>query len=261
MNYARAILVIARGVWLEAVRRKDIYVLVLTCLLLIGATYSMDFFKLGGIIKFYREISLQVMGTFTAVAVVLLAVRQLPREFSNRTIYPLLARPLSRGAFIVGKAVGIGLAALFCYGLFMLIFIPGMYLLGGNLSWDIFLQHVYLQMIQMVLLTSVAFFLSLSFSTDAALTLALLIYFASGIYSHISVTLYEFANAGGRVLLHALNYALPQLALFDLSGKVLHDEIWAPLSWGVMVSLTVYAAVYTVLFGAGAYALFRRRPL
>lgn len=261
MKAFRAITVIAMSVLLEAVRRKDIYVLVAICLLLIGLTASIDLFGAEYATKFYREIALQMMGTFTAIAVVLLAVRQLPREFSLRTIYPLLARPVSRTTFILGKALGIGLAALFCYALFMSIFIPGIYLIGGDIAWPLFWQHMYLQMLQMVVLTFACFILSLSFSQDAALTLSFLLYFAAGIISQISVTLYELSNSLGRILLHILNYTLPQLTLFDLSGKVLHSELWAPLPFRILMALTLYALIYATIFAAGSYGLFRRRPL
>ena len=261
MNRLRPIAVIAWSVLLEAVRRKDVYLLIALCFGLIGLTLTIDFFGMGHLAKFYRETALYLMGTFTALAVILLAVRQLPREFEHRTIYPLLARPVSRATFILGKALGVGLAAVFCYLLFMLVFIPGLYSIGGDLAWGLFGQHVYLQLLQMVVLTAACFLLSLSFTPDAALTLALLLYFAAGLISHISVTLYELSDAVGRLLLQVLNYALPQLALFDLSGKVLHSELWPPLGFQTMAELTGYALVYALVFGAGSYWLFRRRPL
>jgi len=261
LKHARAIVAIARSVTLEAIRRKEIYVLIAACLLLTGLAFSLNIFDLGGLVKFYREITLRLMGTFTAVAVSLLAVRQLPREFEQRTIYPLLARPVPRSVFILGKAVGVLLVALASYALFVTIYIIGMHYLDGELAWGLLWQHVYLQFLQMGLLTSGAFLLSLLVSPDAAATLALLLYFASNVMGHMALSLYELTHTAGRAFLHLLTYALPQFVLFDLSGKVLHSEIWDPLSLSVMGALTAYALIYSLLYGVGAYALFRRRPL
>lgn len=261
MNQFGAIWVIARSVLLEAVRRKEIYLLIAICFALIGFVLSMDFFGLGGLIKFYREVSLRLIGTFTAVAVIMLATRQLPREFEQRTIYPLMARPISRWAFIMGKGLGVFLAAVFCFTLFICIYTPGMIFLGGDIAWWLFLQHIYLQLLQMLVLTAAAFLLSLCFSKSGALTMVLLLYFASTLLSSISVSIYELATPMGRSLLTLLNYGLPQVALFDLSGKALHSELWSPLSLPIMAALTLYAAFYALVYGAGAYALFRRRPL
>lgn len=259
--YFRAIGVIARSVALEAIRRKEIHLLAVACLVLIGFTLSLDFFGLGGLVKFYREIALRLMGTFTAIAVILLAVRQLPREFEQRTIYPLLARPLPRGVFILGKAGGVLWVAITCQFVFTGIYIVGMRHLGGEIAWGLLGQHVYLQFLQMGLLTSAAFLLSLCASADAATTLVLLLYFAASVISHMALSLYELTQTVGRLLLHLLIYVLPQFVLFDLSGKVLHSEMWSPLSLSVMGLLTAYAFAYSFLYGWGAYLLFRRRPL
>ncbi|HAL91794.1 MAG TPA: hypothetical protein DCM68_02060 [Verrucomicrobia bacterium] len=261
MGELRSIAVIAKGVWLEAVRRKDVYVLVLLCCGLIGLTMTVDFFDIEGLTKFYREIALKLMDVSTAAAVILLACRQLPREFEQRTIYPLLARPIGRLTFLLGKMAGVCAAAAFCFGLFMAIFAAGIASLGGGIGWSLFLQHAYLQMLQMLLLTTACFALSLACSPDAALTLAFLFYFTAGLLGDLSVMLYEVAGTAGRAGLWLLTYVLPQLALFDLSEKTVHFEIWPALGPGTMAALTAYALVYSLALLGLAHALFRRRPL
>lgn len=267
MHRARCVWVLAKSVLLEAVRRKEIYVIVLVCCALIGVIMTLDFFGLGGLVKFYREVALRLMGISTALAVVLLATRQLPREFEARTIYPLLARPVGRFTFLLGKALGVLAAAAFCYGMFMVLYIVGLLSLGGDLALGLFLQHIYLQLLQMALLTALCFLLSLAMNFDASLVTALLLYFTSGILSSASLAMYELTNTAGRAILVAMNYGLPQLVLFDLSEKVVHyepllrDDLWRPLSLGVMGSLTLYALVYTAIYASVAGVLFRRRPL
>lgn len=261
MNRLRAIRVLAGTVLLEAVRRREIYGVVLLGCGLIGAIAAMDFFGLGGLVKFYREMSLKLMGAATAIAVLLLSTRQLPREFDSRTIYPLLARPIGRFTFLLGKGLGVCAAAAFCYGLFMLLYVGGMAFLGGAMHWGLFLQHVYLQMLMMMVLTSAGFLLSLALSYDAALAIGLLLYVASDLISSASLMLYGLTNAAGRAFLLVLNYALPQLVLFDLSDKAVHGEMWTPLAASVLLALTAYALAYVAVFTAGAFVLFRRRPL
>jgi len=261
MRRVRPVLAIARSVLLEGVRRKDIYVIIALCCGLIGLVLTVDFFGTTGLVKFYREITLKLMGVATAVAVLLLATRQLPREFELRTIYPLLARPVGRFSFLLGKGLGVCAAAAFCLALFMLLFIGGSRLLGGAIHWPLLLQHVYLQLLQAAVLTAGCFLLSLALNYDAALVTGFLLAFTSGLISSVSLTLYELTNTAGRALIHILTYALPQLVLFDLSEKTVHSELWPPLAAGTMLALTLYAAVYTGLFTVGAYALFRRKPL
>src|SRR5690606_19496912 len=125
----RSIWLIARSVLIEAVRRKEVYAVVLISLLLIGALMTVDFFRLEGITKFYSEAALKVMSAATALTVIVLAARQLPREFEARTIYPLLAKPVGRVTFLLGKLLGILLAAAFCLGMFMTVYIIGIWYL------------------------------------------------------------------------------------------------------------------------------------
>ncbi len=267
MHDMRCAMVIAKSVLLEAVRRKEVYVIIILCCALIGVVMSLDFFGLHGLVKFYREVALQLMGISCALAVILLATRQLPREFEIKTIYPLLARPVGRLTFLLGKGLGVCAAAAFCLALFMLIYVAGILSLGGDLAWGLFLQHIYLQMLQMALLTAVCFMLSLLINYDAAMVIGFLFYSASGILSSASLVLYDLTNNAGRALLWLANYALPQLVLFDLSKKVIHyepalrAELWRPLSFGIMAALTFYALCHTLLYGGVSYYLFRRRAL
>jgi len=261
MHKPAVLRVLAKSVLVEAVRRKEIYIIVLLCTGLIVSAMTLDFFGLGGLVKFYREIALQLMGFATAVTVIVLATRQLPREFENRTIYPLLARPVSRLTFLIGKLAGVLAAALFCFGLFMLLYVAGVLTLGGDMAWGLFAQHLYLQVLQMLVLSSLCFLLSLVLNFDAALVIGLLLYSASGILSSTALFLYEFTTPLGRFLLLALNYLLPQLVLFDLSEKTVHAEIWSPLSVRILLALTAYGLTYTVIFTALTYQLFRRRTL
>ena len=138
---ARAMGLIAKGVLVESTRRRELYVIVLMACLLIGFVMTLDFFGLEGLTKFHREVALKVMGVSTALAVIVLAARQLPREIENRTIYPLLARPISRLDFLLGKLLGVLLAGMFCFGLFMAVYVGGALRLGVEVPWGLFLQH------------------------------------------------------------------------------------------------------------------------
>ncbi len=82
----RAIGLIAKSVLIEAVRRREVYAIVLVSSLLIAAVLAMDFFELEGLSRFYREVALKLMGVATALTTIVLSARQLPREFEQRTI-------------------------------------------------------------------------------------------------------------------------------------------------------------------------------
>lgn len=252
---------IAKGVLIEAIRRKEIYAIVLVSLLLIAGVMTVDFFKLEGISKFYREAALKIMSVATAVTTIILAARQLPREFENRTIYPLLAKPVSRYRFLLGKLLGVLLAACFCFALFMTIFIIGSHYLQAPIPWGLTLQYIYLQVVMLMILASLAFWLSLMVNLDAAITAGLVFYATSSIITSSSLVIYEYLSGIGQLLIKAAIFLLPQLTLFDLSGKTVHPEAWDPLDLVTMIQLSGYGLVFIVIYTGLAYYCFSRRAL
>lgn len=257
----RPVWLIAWSVLIEALRRKEIYAIVLVSTLLIGAVMTVDFFKIEQLTKFYREVALQVMGIATGLTVIVLAARQLPREFENRTIYPLLAKPISRMSFLLGKLLGVMLAAIFCYALFMVVYVLGTLYLGGNIPLGLFLQFLYLQLLKMLILATLAFWLSMLVNLDAAIALGVLFFAASSIMTNAFSILYPFADPFGQNAIVVLNYVIPQLTLFDLTEKAVHSEFWGPLDSWTMLGLTAYGSCFILLYYGFAYYCFRRRPL
>lgn len=257
----QAVWLIAKSVLIEGIRRKEIYTIVLISTLLIGAVMTVDFFNIEGLTKFYRETALRIMSIATALAVIALAARQLPREFETRTIYPLMARPISRTTFLAGKLLGVMLSAVFCFGLFMLIYLAGTFYLGGSVPWGLFLQFIYLQLLMMLILSTLSFWLSMLLNFDAAVTLGIILYALASVFTNVISYLYEFADPVGQTFIVICNYAIPQLTLFDLSEKAVHAEYWGPLDAATMGGLTLYGAFYAIVFFGLAMLWFRRKEL
>lgn len=257
----RAIWLIAKSVMLEAVRRREIYAIVLISCLIIGAVMMIDFFQIEGLTKFYREIALKIMSIATGLTVVVLASRQLPREFESRTIYPLMARPVTRFAFLLGKLFGVMLSAAFCFALFMGVFICGTFYLGGEIPWMIFAQYVYLQLMMMLILATLSFWFSMMMNFDAAITMGAIFFLTASTFINIVTYIYDYTTQIGQMVLRALVFVIPQLSLFDLSEKAVHAQAWEPLGLATMASLTLYAVFFAAIFISLANFWFRRREL
>jgi ABC-type transport system involved in multi-copper enzyme maturation permease subunit len=257
----RSIWLISKTVLIEALRRREIYVVVLVASLMIGLVMTLDFFSLSGLVKFYREVALKVTSVATALTVIVLATRQLPREFERRTIYPLLAKPVSRLAFLTGKLLGVMLAALFCLALFMGVYVVGALYLGSDIPVALFLQYVYLQLVMMLILATLGFWLSMLMNVDAAISLGVLFFAAAATIMSVVTYLYDAVGDVQKVLLFMILYGMPQLSLFDLSSKAVHAGAWGPISAHAVFLLTAYGLVYAAFYFGMAAMAFRRRPL
>jgi len=252
---------IAKGVWLEAIRRKEIYVIVSIGCLMILAFTRIRFFGLDGLSKFHRETALNLMSMCTALTVVILASRQLPLEFTRRTIYPLLARPVPRGGFVLGKWIGVVSAGLFCLLLFLCIYLIACLVLGAPVHLTLLLQHTWLQLCMVMVMTSICFWLSMLCDFDASVTFGILFYFTSTVFSNFLQEVHEASGPVGQTAARLLNIVIPHLSLFNLSPKVVHGDFWPPLEVGVMIQLSLYAFGFALIFLSAAWLQFRRRAL
>lgn len=255
----RRLRLVAGTVLTEAIRRREIYVIVIVTIGLLIAASWVRLFQIAELHKFYHEISLKVMSVATAVTTVVLAARQLPREFERRTIYTIMAKPLARWEFLLGKWLGVVGAGLFCLALFMAVFAAGTLVAGASIGWRVFAQFVYMQALAVALLAALAFLLSMLMGLDAAITTTLLLYLLGAVLTNAMIIVYDFVGAAGRAVLTILNYVVPQPALFDMSGKVVHG--WAPVPAWVLLLATGYAFMFIVPYLSLSYLLFRRRRL
>ena len=111
-------LALAHLVILEMVRRKDVYVLfVLTTLLTLVAAAA-NIFDDTRVVRYLKEVSLTLIWISGFVLAVTSAARQIPAERESRTLFTLLAKPVSRWQFIAGKFLGCWLAC----GLALVVF-------------------------------------------------------------------------------------------------------------------------------------------
>ena len=93
---ANNVLAIAGVVIKEMYRRKDFYVLFVLTALIILVMGSVTFFNQENIVRYLKEICLLLVWVSSLVIAITTTARQIPAERENRTLFPLLAKPLSR---------------------------------------------------------------------------------------------------------------------------------------------------------------------
>lgn len=91
---------------LELYRRKDlIVVLILSAVILVPLMFFKPF-DIAGASRYINELALILVWLFSLAIGLGVSTRLFPREFDSRTIYPMLAKPVSRGVILFGKYVG-----------------------------------------------------------------------------------------------------------------------------------------------------------
>src|SRR5581483_2472833 len=95
----------------EMYRRKDFYVLLILTVLITGVMGSVTFFNDDKIVRYLKELCLLLIWISALVIAITTTARQIPSERENRTIFPLLAKPVTRAQLVAGKFLGCWIAS------------------------------------------------------------------------------------------------------------------------------------------------------
>ena len=98
---------IARNTFTELVRQKVFYFLMIFALLVIGNSAFMAKFSFQEQFQMLKDISLGAMSVFGSIIAILATANFLPKDMEDRTIYTILAKPVPRFSYLLGKLCGI----------------------------------------------------------------------------------------------------------------------------------------------------------
>src|SRR5213595_4365807 len=101
------ILAITSNTLTELTRLKVFYVLLVFGLLLIGSSIFMAQFSFQQEFQILKDVSLGAISMFTSLLAIVATSRMLPRDIEDRTVYTILAKPVPRFEYVLGKIAGV----------------------------------------------------------------------------------------------------------------------------------------------------------
>src|SRR5437016_4491577 len=101
------ILAITSNTLIELTRLKVFYVLLVFGLLLIGSSIFMAQFSFQQEFQILKDVSLGAISIFTSLLAIVATARMLPQDIEDRTVYTILAKPVPRFEYVVGKIAGV----------------------------------------------------------------------------------------------------------------------------------------------------------
>src|SRR5256714_6856268 len=91
----------------ELTRQKVFYVLLLFALVLIGSSVFLARFSFQQEFQILKDVSLGAMSIFSSLLAILATARLIPQDIEDRTIYTILAKPVPRWEYLLGKLFGV----------------------------------------------------------------------------------------------------------------------------------------------------------
>ena len=255
---ARRIRAIALNTFRESVRDRVLYNLILFVLVLVAASAFVSDLSLDMESQFTAALGLSATLVFGALIAIFIGVGLVYKEIDKRTIYNLLAKPVHRHEFIIGKYAGLCLTLLVNSTVMLLGTELALLYVNGKFVplQAAVLAASFLVYLELALLVAVA----LMFSSFTTPMLATLFSFAVYVIGHFSRDLLEMAALSGstvtRTALTTLYYLLPNLSNFGFITEASHGRM-VPLS--MVVSAAAYAIVYIAILLSAAVLIFQKR--
>ena len=254
------ILAIAGIVIKELYRRKDAYVLFILTMLICMVMASVNIFHDDKIVRYLKEICLLLIWVCSLVIAITTTARQIPMERENRTLFPLLAKPLTRTELLLGKFLGCWLACGFTLICFYAFF--GVLAASREHHWPLinYLQAAGLHWAMLAVVIAFTLLGSLIFaapSSNATIGFVL-VTFILVLGRHLNKVALQLPEPR-RSILYTLYYSMPHLELFDVRDLIIHD--WPPIAWKVCGLATLYGLAYATVFLIIACVVFRRRAV
>jgi ABC-type transport system involved in multi-copper enzyme maturation permease subunit len=192
----------------------------------------------------------EIGGLLLAIA---LAAGLYPRDRESRTVMPLLASPLSRGQYLLGRFLGASLVEIF----FILAWIVGLAAVlavkGLNVPASL-LPAGLLLAIEGCFLLAVVFFFSFWTSPPLNAPLTLLVFIVSQMSVREIVSLAPSAEPAMRIL----RLLLPHMDVFHVKDPIAHGFAIEPLYFALAI---LYGIAFTCFMLSVALAVFRSRDL
>src|SRR2546426_6789592 len=101
------ILAITFNTLTELTRLRVFYVLLIFGLLLIGSSIFMAQFSFQQEFQILKDVSLGAISIFTSLLAIVATARLLPQDLEDRILYTILAKPVPRFEYILGKIAGV----------------------------------------------------------------------------------------------------------------------------------------------------------
>jgi ABC-type transport system involved in multi-copper enzyme maturation permease subunit len=264
----RVIGVIAINVFRESVRDKVLYNLVLFAVLLMASSYLIGQLTAGQDAKIIKDLGLSAISLFGLFIAVFIGIGLVSKEVERRSIYSLLAKPITRYQLVLGKYCGLTLTL----AVNIAVMTIALYAALATMMWRLppearqlwetapldpaMLKAVLMIFVELMLVTALALFFS-TFSSpmlSAALTIGLYI---TGHFSNDLRNFQQVVNSPAAArFARALYWVLPNLAQFDVKSDVVHG---IPIPIPYMAMAIAYAGLYIVMLLAVSGLVFSRR--
>jgi len=220
----------------------------------------MNFFHDKSIAGYLKEGCLWLIWISALVIAIVTTARQIPAECENRTIFPLLAKPVTRNQVVLGKFGGCWLAT----GIALIVFYLFFTIVAGTREneWPImsYLQALWLQWMMLAIVIALTLLGSIVFAAPSSnsticFVVVIGILLVGGHLDQVALHQPQPVQS----IAYAVFFLIPHLEWYDVRQLVFFEQGLVP--WGACAIATLYAAFYSAMLLLATWIVFRRKAL
>ncbi len=244
----------------EALRQKLAVNLLVFALALVVASFTISTLTFGEQYRIIVDLGLSAMEIFGTLIAVFLGAGLIARDVERRTVYPIVAKPVSRAAYIIGRYLGLVTTTTLNLLVMAVVFalVLAYYLKSfGFLHDSPFLAVLASMVVRFAMVGAVACFFS-CFTTATLSAIFSLSLVVAGLLASELVRYWAKQGAVSRAIGRAAFVVVPNLEALNLKEAMVYKDA-VPLSFAV--TGLGYGVLYAAAVVAFATAVFSRRDL
>jgi Cu-processing system permease protein len=252
--------VVAWNTFREAVRDRVLYNLVFFALLMMGAAILVGQISIGIERMVIVSLGLSAISVIGLLMAVFIGVGLVSKEMDKRTLYALLAKPVRRWEFLLGKFGGLLLTlaintAAMSAGLFAALFYVKHSLERAD---GVALVAIYFILLKLALVVALALLFSCYTTPLLAILFTAALYVSGLFVKEMRVVHSDTMAPAVQTFLRWLSYLLPNFENFDVMASAAHGR---HIPGDLILQSTAYAVLYCAIVLAAAAAVFSHRNL
>lgn len=239
------ILAVGNFTFRELIRSKMLFIWLISVVVLCGLAFLLSILSFGSVLQIFMDLGLTGMEISGLLVLILSLAVTYTTEMDQKAIYLPLAKPLTKGEYLLGRILGFyAVVSLVVLGMGLVVVGLVVFVAGGQIP-ALFYDCVVFILLEMFVLT----ILGLTYQMIATSMVGVVLYtfftiFLGHCIGEVEWLLNQQIAHWVKVLLKVIFYILPNLEVFDLKDRI-YDPTMV-LGWAQWQEVLLYALAYSL---------------